>query len=101
MGNLDVEGIRKGEFDAGFLVVLKCTRVRKIAFQIAGLSKEKIIITTYDKMCDVVKETINDLMMERINTLEEDRFNLNYYLIFGTFFFVTYIYLIFHAVYSL
>ncbi|CAG8833008.1 32758_t:CDS:2, partial [Gigaspora margarita] len=35
VGNLDVEGIRKGEFDARFLVVLKCTRVRKIAFQIA------------------------------------------------------------------
>ncbi|CAG8509647.1 9563_t:CDS:2, partial [Racocetra persica] len=75
VGNLDVEGIRKGEFDAGFLIVLKCTCVKKIAFQIAGLSKEKIIITTYDKMCDVVKETINDLMMERINTLEEDSFS--------------------------
>ncbi|CAG8843246.1 16782_t:CDS:1, partial [Racocetra persica] len=35
VGNLDIEGIRKGEFDTGFLVVLKCTHVRKIAFQIA------------------------------------------------------------------
>ncbi|CAG8839858.1 9554_t:CDS:2, partial [Gigaspora margarita] len=42
--NLDIEGIRKEEFDAGFLVVLKCTRVRKIAFKIASLSKEKIIM---------------------------------------------------------
>ncbi|CAG8744770.1 4035_t:CDS:2, partial [Racocetra persica] len=33
--NLNIEGIRKEEFDIGFLVILKCTRVRKIAFQIA------------------------------------------------------------------
>ncbi|CAG8475169.1 35722_t:CDS:2 [Gigaspora margarita] len=47
VGNTNIEGIRKGKFDAGVLVGVLKQRIQKSAYNTANLSEEEIIVTTY------------------------------------------------------
>ncbi|CAG8590200.1 4329_t:CDS:2, partial [Dentiscutata erythropus] len=75
--------VRVGNFDLGFLVVVDVSKIRPGAIEAAGSLKGKVIIIIYDRMSDVIKEAIFNLLRKEENRLiEENRFNLNYYLIY-------------------
>ncbi|CAG8844227.1 1762_t:CDS:1, partial [Gigaspora margarita] len=50
VGNTNIEGIRKGKFDAGILVGVLYNRIQNSAYNATNLSEEEIIVTTYNDM---------------------------------------------------
>ncbi|KAF0496477.1 hypothetical protein F8M41_020959 [Gigaspora margarita] len=74
--------INVGDFNLGVLVGAEASRIQRSAYRAVGLSKQAIIIATLI-MCDKIKEAIINLLRKKENRLiEENKFNLNYYVIY-------------------